>query len=327
MIDAETLCTLTVLPDKADRYLGEVFVREAWEEWSEAWGADAVEAAHSHAAMLFKPDGVAARMIDPAVEFLEEHGFAPAAAVAVDLDRGTTRWLWLYRFNVASVDRIRLHDLVNTAGPGLFLILRDERRGPGDVPATVRLTDLKGPSRPERRRPDQLRSRLGVSDRLVNFIHTSDEPADLLREMAILVPPSERPLFFAAIDAADPSAWSTAKRQAEDEIPPHSFDGDAALGRIRAHAEAALADGAAGEEREHLTRVRDLASAAAAGYDSAARSLWEILRAGDSSAPRWEVVSFGSRTIDYDEPGVDSQTLGDAPPGAWREASPVAVRG
>ncbi|HVW48290.1 MAG TPA: nucleoside-diphosphate kinase, partial [Solirubrobacterales bacterium] len=222
-----------------------MFFREAWEEWSAAWGTEAVEAAGAHAAMLFKPDGVAARMIDPAIEFLAEHGFTPAAAIAVDLDRGTTRWLWLYRFNVASVDRVRLHDLVNTAGPGLLLVLRDRHRGPGDIPATVRLTDLKGPSRPERRRPDQLRSRLGVSDRLINFVHTSDEPADLLRELAILVAPAARPALFAALAAGDPGAWSATRRQVEDALPPHSFDGDAAAGRIRAQAEAALAAGPA----------------------------------------------------------------------------------
>jgi hypothetical protein len=250
-----------------------------------------------------------------------------AAAVA-DLDRHTTRWLWLYRFNVASVDRVRLHDLVNTAGPALFLILRDDRHGPGDVPATVRLTDLKGPSRPARRRPDQLRSRLGVSDRLVNYVHTSDEPADLLRELGILVPPAERRGFFAAIEAADsaPTRWSAAQRRVETALAPCDFDGDGALDRIRAHAEAALAQGPADEDLERWRLVRDLADVATRGDSSAARALWTNLRAGDTSVPRWDLVCLGSRTIDYDEPGVDVQTLGDAPPEAWRAASTVEAR-
>ncbi|HVW47398.1 MAG TPA: hypothetical protein VHA76_10125, partial [Solirubrobacterales bacterium] len=80
----------------------------------------------------------------------------------------------------------------------------------------------------------------------------------------------------------------------------------------------------AAAERERLRLVRDLAAGAAAGDRSAARALWRSLRAGTTPPARWDVVSLGSRVIEYDEPGAEVQTLGDAPPAAWRGAAMAA---
>lgn len=197
---------MSVLPEKVEAYAGEVFFRESWRDLEALAGDDAEQLANQHALILFKPDGLAAGAVEPALAILAEQEFAPAAGAVVCLDRQTTRWLWLYRFNVATVDRVRLHDRVNEAGPSLAVVLRDERAGaPGALPGTVRLTDCKGPSRPERRRPDQLRSRLGVDDRLLNFVHTSDEPADLVRELGVLLAPVERRALLGRL--LDPGSW------------------------------------------------------------------------------------------------------------------------
>lgn len=50
------------------------------------------------------------------------------------------------------------------------------------------LLEMKGPSDPFRCRPDQLRRSLGSTNKIMNLVHTSDTPADSLREAAIFFP-------------------------------------------------------------------------------------------------------------------------------------------
>lgn len=256
MAEADFLTDLTALPEKARRYREEVFCREAWRDVEAVAAGRSRELLHRHGLILFKPDGVAAGVVEEALGILGELDFEPVAGAAVQLDRLSTRWLWLYRFNVASVERVWLHDRINGAGPSLLVALRDRLAVPGvSVPASVRITDCKGPSRPERRRPDQLRTRLGVDDRLLNFVHTSDEPADVVRELGILLAPAERRSLLRDVAAGD--AWAP-----------------------------------------WLERVRPLLEA-------------------KGPRDRWEAIAASAREIEFDEPGVEVQTLGDAPPAAW----------
>ncbi|HWT93549.1 MAG TPA: nucleoside-diphosphate kinase, partial [Solirubrobacteraceae bacterium] len=187
----DALGRCTVVPLKAARYADEAWFREAWPDVLNAAGEGALRLVHDHAAVLLKPDAFAGRTALAAVRLLAGAGFAPVAARRVEVGRHAARALWLYRFNVATADRIVLHDQIFAAGPSMLVVLRSAGDA-GGVPATVRLTALKGSSRPERRSPEQLRSRLGVGNRLLNVLHTSDEPADLVRELAIFLDGAER---------------------------------------------------------------------------------------------------------------------------------------
>ncbi len=222
MSGVDVLPELSVLAEKVRRYREEVFFREAWLDLEAVAGERLRQLLNTHALILFKPDGLAAAAVEPALEILRGLRFRPVAGAVAQLDRHSTRWMWLYRFNVASVERVRLHDRINGAGPSLLVVLRDELAAPsGGVPATVRLTDCKGPSRPERRRPDQLRTRLGVDDRLLNFVHTSDEPADLVREIGILLAPPERRALAERILGPDSwERWFAARRPLLGLRPP-----------------------------------------------------------------------------------------------------------
>jgi len=97
---------MTVLPEKARLYLAEAWFREGWADFVELAGERALSLTHEHALILFKPDAIVARAIGPALEHLEEAGFAPVAAAPVEWNRHLTRALWLYRFNVASIERM-----------------------------------------------------------------------------------------------------------------------------------------------------------------------------------------------------------------------------
>jgi nucleoside diphosphate kinase len=305
---------MSLLGEKIDRYGAEVFFRESWLDLDAVVGEEAVELVRTHALVLFKPDGIAARAAMPALHHLAADGFTPVAAHAVTLTQHITRALWLYRFSVASMDRVVLHDLIHAAGPSLLVALRDERAAEGDpIPATVRLTDRKGSSRPERRRPDQLRSRLAIEDRLLNYLHTSDEPADLVRELAILMTAPERREFVSEMSAgADwPLCLARGLERAEAVNPARRFDLVESRERLAALAmERGWWDGAD-------------ADAVLGGDRDAGLRLWHLLLEYEDEVDRWDLIVLGSAVIDHDEAGRREQTIGDAPLPLWRAAVDV----
>ncbi len=66
------------------------------------------------------------------------------------------------------------------------------------------LLDIKGPSDPFKCRSNQLRRALGATNKVLNLVHTSDTPADSLREGAIFfpqIPPSANPAPYAPAQA------------------------------------------------------------------------------------------------------------------------------
>jgi hypothetical protein len=322
MPDHSAHVDLSLLPEKTRRYRDEMFFREAWLDLSSAAGGEAPSLVSNHALILFKPDAFVGRAVVPALRHLAEQDFTAVAWEAVFLDRHVTRWLWLYRFNVASVERVWLHDMINSAGPSLLVVLRDERAARDRVPATVRLTDHKGPSRPERRRADQLRSVLGVTDRLLNYMHTSDEPADLVRELGILLASDERRALIARVlEPAQPLAelyeeiW-----RLEAATPARSLTRATAVANIGSVARERVAYAVGDAEQERWAAIAEYAEQALEGSEEATGELWRLVKGTAAAFDRWDVISVGTWASEHDEPGVASQTLGDAPLSLWEAA-------
>jgi len=317
---SDVLVRLTALSDKARHYAAEMWFREAWPDVVEVAGERAQPLVHELAAILFKPDGVACQVVKPALEFLAARDFTPLAAQPVRLDRQITRWMWLYRFNVASVERVRLHDLIHAAGDSVLVMLRDDRAAGGPIPGTVRLTAAKGSSRPERRTGDQLRTYLRNENRILNFLHTSDEPADLVRELGILLDRDERRRLLTSVLDGEPFVLPPVA--APFAGGPRELDLARTLARLQAGAGAGADDPAArGSEDAAIERA---AGAAAVGEAGALRRLWSLL-ADRGDVDRWDRAVVGAHAIDYDDPGADKQTLGDAPVELWARRAAAAT--
>jgi len=136
----------------------------------------------AHGLLLLKPDAVVARRLLPAIDWLSHHGFRIVAAERISLDRHAIRAVWQAPWQAATWQRRRLADLLATATDSLVLLVRTEA---GPAPVCVRLTGMKGASDPHLREPGQLRHALGSHSFLLNMAHTADEPADVLRELAV----------------------------------------------------------------------------------------------------------------------------------------------
>jgi hypothetical protein len=115
-----------------------------------------------------------------------------ASLVAVTpsrIDRVLAHELWRYQWDGASLDRIELACEALEVGTSLYTVWK----APEDpVPLAVRFCRMKGSRHPERRRRNDLRTILGAPDRMLTAVHVPDEPADVVRELAVLVPAADR---------------------------------------------------------------------------------------------------------------------------------------
>ena len=280
---------LTVQPRKADFFTNEFVAEEAWADLRAVFG-DGLEAFLARTTfVMFKPDAIVRRRIPDALGFLEKNGFLPIAASPAAITRNVAHHIWRYQWNAASVDRLVLATYANEQSDALFVLLDDA--APEPVPATVRLWRLKGSVFPEHRRPNQLRTMLEVNNRMLGYVHTPDEPADIVRELGILFRQNDRlRLLERARDKVD---GGVGVRSMADElhaaIPAHMLDLDEIIARNGAPVGPALAE------------LRDCAGRGDHPRLAEIRSLFPAL---DSHTRRWDFITAGSLLIQHDKPGV-----------------------
>ena len=163
-----------------------------WEGWSLYHAARPPDRALTRLTfLLVKPEAIAGRRVEPILGFVRSAGFLVVGTWPVRMGRHEVRNLWRYSLNELPIAHIRALEMLVTAGQ-LFLVGlslgRDDCLGrvdPGQVTAAELLSRGKGStSRPEA--PGTLRQRLGCPALTLNFVHAPDEPADVLRELAVL---------------------------------------------------------------------------------------------------------------------------------------------
>ncbi|MGP2540612.1 hypothetical protein [Pantoea eucalypti] len=189
---------LTVMPEKKTFYSRDVYFRESWGDAQKVFGENTVSFLQNIAVLVFKPDAFMARKCQAALEFLLHQNFIPIAWREFRYNHWTMREDWRYQLNQFSLDRIFLNEKLLTSDDCTMVIFRDDSKE-CKLPGTVRLQSLKGSSLPELHKPEQLRAILKSHNRLFKFVHTTDEPADIIRESGILFSSDERRDFFQEI--------------------------------------------------------------------------------------------------------------------------------
>lgn len=251
---------LTASDRKRELYGQDLYFRDAWADFGAVFTDPAADPLADLALFVFKSDGVAGRRMRPTLEFLAHQGFAIEASEAVRHNRHSMREVWRYDWNLYPADRLSLTTLMHSATQVPLLLLRDTRHD-GVVPGSTRLSDLKG-SVDQEWGPDQLRSALRPPNRVINFCHIGDEPADVVRELGIFFDRPQRLEVLRRLRgrrvSADASGTAEAEAlalvgQLERDWPAHDFDLAATLdrlsdsGRIRPADLAAIRRAAAGE--------------------------------------------------------------------------------
>ena len=264
------------------------------------------------ALLVLTPDAICARRGTTALDALSDYGFTVVREAVFQYNRHMLREVWRHQSSPEDIDRIQVVDFSLTRGPSVLLFLRDDD-DTTKLPGSVRLASLKGSARlvgSESTR-DSLRGRLGARCALLNFVHTCDEPADVVREVPIYLGRRRRARLLAEAsqghDRSD-AAYRAIKRL-ERQTPAHDLDFEASVARLRVAVDrceppsarregTAILDRLGSRRGFDWTRLGDLLSAEGVGYDP-----WDLVTVAT------EAVS--SCTV------PESRVLPELSPGEW----------
>jgi nucleoside diphosphate kinase len=303
---------LSCLPAKRDIYGSDVYYLESAEQLTEmlvaglpgrrgsdhhadhradlTQFADLAGFAGEHALLLLKPDAVVTRQLLPAIDWLNDNGFRIVAAGRCRLTRTVIRALWHYQWNLSTVYRRRLADAFAGSTDSLVLVVRPQTKH--EVPASVLLTELKGPTNPDEREPGQLRFLLGRYCYLLNLVHTADEPADVLRELAVYFGTDDRAAVYAdALTGLDRQDQARAlARELYAQAPARDLDFGPAAERLAAAGHEMLVTGSLTESLRGPVRA---ALAEGSAQPQTWRPLIELIWAHDLAFDLWDVTTVG----------------------------------
>lgn len=256
------------------------------------------------ATITAKAEAVSTRQLETVLDFLSANGFAVVAAREIGFDAGNIHQLWMYHWNVATPDRRALAQDLLSLGKALFLVVLDEA-DPCRVPGSVRLSALKGSAYPSRRLPNDLRSLVGAQGRMLTFVHTADEPADVLREIGLLFRDREQQELARELSdrsRADDAAGEIA-RELYARYPQRSMDPATAYRRIRDSLDDAAGAGdrmARSAEAAIEILETDRAHPGALPW----RQLKAHLRAAQRDLDPWEPILYATERVMHDQPGI-----------------------
>ncbi|WP_311579421.1 nucleoside-diphosphate kinase [Streptomyces lancefieldiae] len=200
----------------------DLHAQEGWAALAGALGDEEEAYAFSArtALMWLRPDAFAAGTARRVVAATAEAGFTPLAVRPIRLERCAVRALWSYMCRWATAERLILMDALVALGPGLLVLWADDTGGP----VSVRMMAVKGRNDPARREPGSLRDIAGSPSRALTMLHTTDDPADVVRELAVLCSWPERAGLIAEAAARLREGHSADLDQAlggvERELPP-----------------------------------------------------------------------------------------------------------
>ncbi|MGW7361942.1 hypothetical protein ACWGI8_00580 [Streptomyces sp. NPDC054841] len=286
-IPQDLLAAVTRSPVKARLFGADTYLREA------AWTfGDHVDDMLGVTLCVLKPDTAVGRRYRTALEALRDHGFHPVDVLRLRHNRLTIRETWRFQLNFADRERIATMDLYLRSLDSVLLVLRDERHRPGDIPASVRLASLKGPAIAELRRPEHLRERLGALNGLFNFVHTADEPIDVLRDLGLLLEQGRREQVRERIlvrhDAREEAEQIFDAIEGETE--PHDLDPEQSWLRLT----------------KSGAPVGEAARARAAGRTVTAAELLRAAHHPDADpGDLWDLLSVLTATVRFNTPGVE----------------------
>jgi len=269
---------------KLARYGEDTYFQESWDHLGDLC-TEPVDFAHRHGLVLLKPDAVVSRQLLTAMDWLADNGFRIVAARPVLMHPTRVRSLWYFQWNAATAYRRRLADLFMASVASMLLVLRAE--GEPELPTSVLVTDGKGPTAPAEREPGQLRYLLGQYSYLLNQVHTTDEPADVVRELAVYLDSADRAVLVT--EAAEGGDRRDAARELAARLyaqaPARDLTVEPAARRLRVWAAQLARDpGLAAEARA------DLADALALDRYDGLRAVLEAAWRHGLDGPLWDVV-------------------------------------
>lgn len=175
-------CGYSVIPGKNLSYRHDLdFIRGVEESQRVATWSAAV-----HSFVLLKPESIIESRLDQILQWLEWKGYVVTQIIEVQLTSQSLRDLWKYQWNLFPAARVPIMEALYLSRRLPLIWVKQEDLA--DVPCAIQLASDKGLGSGQGSSRSSLRSQLGQRNLLLNYVHTPDEPADVLREASILLP-------------------------------------------------------------------------------------------------------------------------------------------
>jgi hypothetical protein len=311
---------LSRVREKLDLFSVDPYYRDAWEDLLDFTGGSPRESAEllwNAAPLVIRSDGLQAGNAERLITAAADHGFRPVVALPFTFTRHVIRETWRYQLNIAHRDRIDVMDLLLEDETGLYVML--ERTDPDPaLPATVLLNEIKGATPPDKRLPHQLRSLAGPTQlSVVTYIHVSDEPADVVREMGVFFDREARLRILGSLGLSHDGTEDVRKVCAQLQQPRRvHFALSAAIGRLQDLLDAVPATASA-------HRLTELLSAMKEGSSVDWRQVLDLARQAGTELGREDSVAIAGH---FCQGHLDGEAvIPDSGLDAWRTSAPDAL--
>lgn len=137
--------------------------------------------------LIIKPDAEKLGRISLLLGLLHSNGYEILQILETEITAVQTMEMWKYQWSAASIDRINTNINLMKMAPSYVLILKNPRYAVSqNCPLSAILTEQKGSADEKSRSEQHFRTVLKPLNIILNYIHTSDEPMDIIRELGIL---------------------------------------------------------------------------------------------------------------------------------------------
>jgi nucleoside diphosphate kinase len=270
----------------------DIYFHESLLDLQEVYGTDWMRWVQTTALLVFTPDAVVSGQVAAGVRLLDAAGFQPIAADLVRIDRLRCREIWRRELGLMepeTLDRLAVCDLLFPYTDSIAVLLRDERPV-ADLPASRRLSRLKGSGEPSLREPGTLRRALYSPNNVYRLVHASDGPDELVRELGILFGRGRRLDLLRSARrgrvAADAIPQLVAR--AIEPVGARELDTTTSMRRVVAAVQARLRDDVALQDLHD--RLAKLETGAGPGF----RELRDALDAAAVPVDTWDLVAIGA---------------------------------
>lgn len=161
------------IPFRITTSLAQIYWSDQWEQKLNKFGL-----------LLIKPEAIMMNKVKDILNIVTKSNFEIIYYSHKKLTEAQVFEMWKFGWKDASIERILINQKLFSICNSIILVLRYEKVS--NFSACEIATDLKGPSLPDKRKPYQIRSQIEPLNYILNYVHTSDETADYLRELGIL---------------------------------------------------------------------------------------------------------------------------------------------
>ena len=273
----------------------DIYFHESLLDVREVYAADRVGWLQTTGLLLFTPDAIVSGQVSAGVRLLDMAGFRPVATGLVHIDRLKCREIWrreLIGMEPETLDRLAVCDLLFPYTDSIAMLLRDERPVAG-LPASQRLSRLKGSGEPALREPGTLRRQLSSPNNVFRLVHASDGPDELVRELGILFDVRRRRelLYDARHGHASADEIQRFAARAIEPVGARDLDTTPSLRRVSAAVQTRLRHTTEDPVPRNLPeQLARLGTGTGRGF----RALRDALEAASVPLDTWDLIALGA---------------------------------